>query len=70
MNIWQYIWLLLYADDLVLLAEYQEDLQMPLDITQKWCNKSKLNINNTHKYLGLLMDQHLNFNDCIRTLAD
>ena len=97
----QYICLLLYADDLVLLAENEKDLQMLLDITQQWCHKWKLNINrekskivhfrnarkkqsefkfsygslplpytNTYKYLGLLLDQHLNYNDCIRTLAD
>ena len=41
----QYICLLLYADDLVLLAENEKDLQMLLDITQQWCHKWKLNIN-------------------------
>ena len=29
-----------------------------------------LQYTNTYKYLGLLLDQHLSFNDCIRTLAD
>ena len=41
----QYVCLLLYADDLVLLAENEKDLQMLLDITQEWCHKWKLNIN-------------------------
>ena len=29
-----------------------------------------LQYTNTYKYLGLLLDQHLSFNDCLRTLAD
>ena len=39
------ICILLYADDIVLLAENKKDLQTLLDITQDWCYKWKLNIN-------------------------
>ena len=39
------ICILLYADDIVLLAENEKDLQTLLDITQDWCYKWKLNIN-------------------------
>ena len=41
-NIWvnvdgHTICILLYADDIVLLAENEKDLQTLLDITQEWC---------------------------------
>ena len=39
------ICILLYADDIVLLAENEKDLQTLLDITQDWCYKWKMNIN-------------------------
>ena len=39
------ICILLYADDIVLLAENEKDLQTLLDITQDWCYKWKININ-------------------------
>ena len=32
--------------------------------------KLTLQYTNAYKYLGLLLDQHLNSNDCIRSLAD
>ena len=37
--------ILLYADDIVLLANSPENLQYLLDITFKWCEKWRLSIN-------------------------
>ncbi len=36
---------LLYADDLVILAEREENLQKMLDIANAWCKKWQLLIN-------------------------
>ena len=36
---------LLYADDIVLLAENAEQLQRSLCLFQNWCNKWRLNVN-------------------------
>ena len=49
-NIWvnvedHKICILLYADEIVLLAENETDLQILLDITYDWCYKWKLTIN-------------------------
>ena len=38
---------LLYADDIVLLADNEENLQSMLDITEKWCKKWRLEVNVT-----------------------
>ncbi len=37
--------LLLFADDLVVLCESEEDLQAVLDIIHKWCNQWKMSVN-------------------------
>ena len=37
--------ILLYADDMVLIAESEEDLQKLLDIMQQWCYKWRLKVN-------------------------
>ena len=37
--------ILLYADDLVLLSETEEDLQCMLNILDKWCRKWRMVIN-------------------------
>ena len=37
--------ILLYADDIVLLSESEEDLQKMLTCLHKWCQKCSLNIN-------------------------
>ena len=37
--------ILLYADDIVLLANSPEDLQSLLDLTFKWCEKWRLSVN-------------------------
>ena len=39
--------ILLYADDVVLLAETEADLQIMLDVLYKWCIKWRLEINDT-----------------------
>ncbi len=85
--------LLLYADDLAILAESKEDLQMLLNILEKWCKQwhMRVNIKKTkivhfrtktqsrtdfnfmfnneivecvykYKYLGIILDKHLDFN--------
>ena len=67
------ICVLLYADDIVLLAENEKDLQTLLNTTHEWCSKWKLNINiekSKIMHLGLYLDANLNFNNGIRTLAD
>ena len=92
--------ILLYADDMVLLAESENDLQALLDILYQWCMKWRLNVNIAktqvvhfrpsrkrctsvvfrygeeslliapcYKYLGVILDEHLNFNECVKTLA-
>ena len=37
--------LLLYADDIVIIAENESDLQIQLDFINQWCKKWRLNIN-------------------------
>ena len=37
--------ILLYADDIVVLAENKRDIQSLLDIISEWCNNNKININ-------------------------
>ena len=39
--------ILLYADDVVLLAESESDLQIMLDVLSNWCKKWRLDINDT-----------------------
>ena len=41
------IGILLYADDIVLLAENELNLQRQLDILNTWCKKWRLNVNLT-----------------------
>ena len=36
---------MLYADDLVLLAAREEDLQIPLNELNDWCHNNRININ-------------------------
>ena len=93
--------ILLYADDMVLVANNEKDLQSMLDKMHEWCSKWRLKVNqdksnivhfrssrkpltnfqfkygvhhlNTvseYKYLGVLLDQHLKFSSCSKTLAD
>ena len=39
------IGILLYADDIVLIAENENDLQLLLDILNTWCKHKALNVN-------------------------
>ena len=83
---------LLYADDLVLISENENDLQNMLNILKEWCQKWRMSVNlgktkimhcrnerqmmsnftfkygesnleyvNTYKYLGVVLDEFLNF---------
>ena len=92
---------LLYADDIVLLAEKETDLQDMLNVLDKWCtnwrmvvniSKTKilhfrpkstisstfefklgrtvLNYSSSYKYLGLILDDHLDFNKSAELLSD
>ena len=91
---------LVYADDMVLIAETEKELQSMLDELQSWCKKWRLKINQdkskiihfrkpnvretefdfrisglpidkvkTYKYLGVILDKHLKFDECIKCLA-
>ena len=93
--------ILLYADDLIILADNEKDFQTLLDLMHVWCiermlriniaesnivhfrgsRKKKLNFNfhysdssleykSDYKYLGIYLDEHLTFNNCINTLGD
>ena len=37
--------ILLYADDIVLLADNELDLQSMLDLLNSWCKKNKMSVN-------------------------
>ena len=93
--------ILLYADDMVLLAKNEDDLQMMLNKMYEWCNNWRLKLNeektkivhfrknrqkqseyqfkygnhdlsivSEYKYLGVILDQHLSFESCSKTLAE
>jgi len=87
------IGILLYADDIVLIADNEKDLQTMLNATHKWCMNWRLQVNadkskimhfrktsktrsqynfmlgnitleivDEYKYLGLVLNEHLNYN--------
>ncbi len=91
---------LAYADDLVLLAESENDLQGLITILQKWCYQWRLSVNidktkvmhfrnknesitkhvfkinnlpiecvTEYKYLGIIMDQFMNFEKTAEMLS-
>lgn len=97
----QNISILLYADDMVLITEREQDLQEMLNKMNEWCNQWRIKVNKNkskivhfrynkqqqtkssftygeevlemvkeYKYLGIIMDEYLNFNSCSKTLAD
>jgi hypothetical protein len=92
--------ILLYADDIVLLAPTEEKLQCMLDKMHEWCRKWRLELNKektkvlhfrtpstrrsnftfkcgditldyaeSYKYLGMWLDEHLNYKQAVRELA-
>ncbi len=93
--------ILLYADDVVLLAESEKDPQALIDFTHDWCLKWRMKINNSktkvihfrnirrpgsrfvfkygdstleivnkYKYLGVFLDEFLNFDSVASMLAE
>ena len=93
--------ILLYADDIVLIAPDEESLQKMLDFINQWCNKWRMGINtgktqvihfrpsrtpqtnfnfrfgtnsltivSVYKYLGVLFDEFLSFDNNASALAD
>ena len=91
---------LIYAENLTLIAEKDNDLQTPINCVENWCNKWRMNVNylkskvvhfrkirvpltkyiftlhnnnieivHTYKYLGLVFDDHLNFQAGINELC-
>ena len=93
--------ILLYADDMVLLAENEENLQYLLGIMSDLCYKWRLKVNKNktkiihfrtvrkaptnrvfkygnddlevvsrYKYLGIILDEHLKFDTCSKSLAE
>ncbi len=96
-----FFFILLYADDIVLLAETEPELQTMPNKLNEWCSKWKMNINETktnvvhfrnkhqlktqyvvkvghkslnvvdrYKYLGIYLDEFLEFEVSVSTLAD
>ena len=92
---------LLYADDLALVAETEDNLQRLLDILSNWCNKNNMQANldktkvvnfrnksiskterrflfnnqsieiaSSYKYLGLVLDEFLNFDIMAKFVAN
>ena len=93
--------ILMFADDIALLAETEQDLQTLLDSLYSWCNTWLLHINTSkskvvhfrpksqtrssfifkcgpftldtvpsYKYLGVWLNEHLEYQSCIKPLAD
>ena len=96
----QVVSLLLYADDLVLITESEQDLQLLLNKLSEWCKKWQIKVNESkskvmhfrpkrtratefkfkymtreldmvqfYKYLGVMFDEHLSFQNCAEVLA-
>jgi hypothetical protein len=92
--------ILMYADDIVLLSESEQDLQRQLDYVATWCKNWRLVINgkksevvhfrkrgtertdfafkvddnsldvvDSYKYLGIILDEHLSFNNAVDSLG-
>ena len=93
--------ILLYADDIILAAENEKDLQKMLKCAERWCKKWRLRVNlsktqimhfrrignkrskfqfdfwdhrleyvENYKYLGFVLDEHMNYQQGIHVLAE
>ena len=93
--------MLLYADDMVIMAETEDNLQLLLDQVYSWCKMWRLKVNvsktkvmhfrnirkkcteqlftygemelekvSQYKYLGVMLDEHLKFNACVKMFAE
>ena len=93
--------ILLYADDIVVLAENEANLQKQLDCINRWCSKYQLIVNSrksqivhfrkkrvqrsntkfyigtealvytdSYRYLGIIFDEHLDFEEASQVLAN
>ncbi len=93
--------LLLYADDLAIMADSEDNLQYMLNILESWCKKWRMRVNikktkivhfktstqartgypfmfnnsaveciDRYKYLGIVVDEHLDFNTTASILAN
>ena len=93
--------ILMYADDIVIVAESEENMQKMLDIVNVWCKRWRMIINETksqivhfrkknvnrtekifkcgkfvidivtkYKYLGCILEEHLDFNVTANILAE
>ena len=63
--------LLMFADDIAIMAETEEDLQCMLNTLHTWCESWQLHINtkiglNPHLlYLVVWLDEHLDYHNCV-----
>ena len=62
---------LMYADDLVLLARNEKDLQNMLDSLHKWCCKWTLSVNSVKSdiVLGIVLNEFLDYNFTAKIVA-
>ena len=66
--------LLMFADDIAIMAETEEDLQCMLNTLHTLCeswqlhintNKTKIGLNPYLPYLGVWLDEHLDYHNCV-----
>ena len=93
--------LLMFADDIAIMAETEEDLQCMLSTLHTWCESWRLHINTSktkivhfrhksqprtsfnfkcgpselevvpsYKYLGVWLDEHLDYQNCVNALSE
>ena len=61
--------LLMFADDIAIMTETEEDLQCMLNTLRTWCESWQLHIkiglNPYLPYLGVWLDEHLNYHNSV-----